>query len=436
MRRVVTVGLALSLAFGAGNIEGLTAPVNVEASVNNEITLIYADFDTDADWASSMTWMVSKGLIGGTPKLNKKTGKTEQWLLPRNTLTEAQFVGILYRYFQSNELRNLKPAVPSQWSSTAYQLAAKDKLPTLGSIANFSLAGKPVTRGKMAQVFASKHFGRTVTEKEAVQFMYDAGLSSGYTVNGKSPKTYASFGAKDKLQRAHIASFFMRYDANIGVGGAVKPPTTVQPPVTTPGTDQTIGNIKVQYGSHTYGSNNQTEYNAVMKIAKDAVANFKWSEQGNEKAYIDAYLKGERYDGNFSNTSSKNMALYTYDTTYGALIKAGADNATILKLIEAETISAGLLQGIHDPLDGTPRSAYDALVRKVADCDPQAHVTTLIFDIYGFNTLVATGKAHAEPYVKVGNTWLEPKSGSFTAVSKANILKDRTITTQPKSGTF
>jgi len=428
MRRVVTVGLALSLAFDAGNIEGLTAPVNVEASVNNEITLIYTDFDTDADWAHSMTWMVSKGLIGGTPRLNKKTGKTEQWLLPRNTLTEAQFVGILYRYFQPNELRNLKPAVPSQWSSTAYQLAAKDKLPTLGSIANFSLAGKFITRGKMAQLLASKHFGRTVTEKEAVQFMYDAGLSSGYSVNGKSPKTFTSFGTKDKLQRAHIASFFMRYDANIGKGGAVKPPTT------TTGTDQTIGNIKVQYGSHAYGSNNQTEYNAVMKIAKDAVANFKWDTA--HRSYVDAYLKGERFDGNRNNRDPKNMALYSYETKYGSLIKAGASNDMILKLIEAETISASLLQGLADPLDGSPRSAYDALVRKVADCDPQAHVRTLIFDIYGFNTLVATGKAHAEPYVKVGNTWLEPKAGGFTSQTKTEIMKDRTITTQPKAGTF
>ena len=155
----------------------------------------YSDFNPKADWAKPMEWVIGKGLLSGYTVNNK--GKTEYLLKPTVALTESQFVTILYRYKEPARLSK----------STQYTLPAQDKLPIVKGGAY-----KPITRGKMAQILATKHFGKPVSEKVAVQFMYDSGMSDGYLVNGKNPKTYDSYGAENNLQRAHIAKFFQNYD--------------------------------------------------------------------------------------------------------------------------------------------------------------------------------------------------------------------------------
>lgn len=177
--------------------------------------LVYADFRTGQYWSEPFLWAINKGLISGyTNVKNPKTGKLENWLKPMDNLTEAQFLSVMFRYTNKDELAKTKPVDPKYWASTSYQLAAKYKLPTLSTLKNKTAAGKPITRGKMAHILATKHFGKPVSQQTAVQFMYDAGLSSGYTdKSGKSPKTYASYGVNDVLKRGHIATFMKNYDA-------------------------------------------------------------------------------------------------------------------------------------------------------------------------------------------------------------------------------
>nr|WP_302053274.1 hypothetical protein [Bacillus sp. FJAT-29790] len=65
----------------------------------------------------------------------------------------------------------------------------------------------------MAQIFATLHFNTKVSEREAIQWMYDIGLSTGYAdASGKYPKTYESFRPSEELKRAQIVSFVKRYD--------------------------------------------------------------------------------------------------------------------------------------------------------------------------------------------------------------------------------
>jgi hypothetical protein len=175
----------------------------------------FVDYKTGQYWSEPMLWAINKGLISGyTNVKNPKTGKLENWIKPMDVLTEAQFLSVMFRYTNKAELDATKPTVPTYWASTAYQLAAKYKLPTNSTLTNRTYASKVITRGKMAHILASKHYGKAVSQQTAVQFMYNAGLSNGYVDKyGKTPKTYASYGVNDGLKRGQIATFMKNYDA-------------------------------------------------------------------------------------------------------------------------------------------------------------------------------------------------------------------------------
>lgn len=177
-------------------------------------SVVYTDFQKDAYWADNMLWAIDKGIISGyVPVKNPKTGKMESQLRPKDSLTEAQFLSVLFRYTHPTELENTKPKDANYWASTAYQLAEKYNLPTNAKLNSRGAATKPITRGKMAHILASLHYGKPVSTTTAVSFMYKAELSEGYLdKSGKAPKTYASYGVNEVLQRAHIVTFMKNYD--------------------------------------------------------------------------------------------------------------------------------------------------------------------------------------------------------------------------------
>ena len=143
---------------------------------------------------------------------NPKTGKLENLLKPNEQLTEAQFLSVLFKYAKPDELKSTK-AKTDHWASVQYQLAEKYNQPTKATLKNTSSAGKPITRGRMAQILASLDKGKVVSEQTAVQFMYDAKLSNGRSdAKGNYPMTYKSYGANDPLMRAHIVTFMKNYD--------------------------------------------------------------------------------------------------------------------------------------------------------------------------------------------------------------------------------
>lgn len=173
----------------------------------------YNDYKDNEYWSEHMVWSIEEGLIKGY--INQKhptTGVMGNWLNPFGTLTEFQFLTIIFRYMYPNELNNT-PATSDSSASVLYQMAKKYNLPTKGSLQNTAPAYEAITRGRMAQIFATLHLNEKVSEREAIQWMYDNSISTGYPdASGKYPKTYESFQPSGELKRAQIVSFVKRYD--------------------------------------------------------------------------------------------------------------------------------------------------------------------------------------------------------------------------------
>ena len=118
----------------------------------------------------------------------------------------------MYRYTDSVGLEDTKPE-KDWWASTAYQLAKKNNLPTNGGLDKVAKASEPITGGKMAQLLASNDFDKPISEKVAIQIMYEAGLSDGFPDQyGNAPKTYESYGADKPLLRGQVTKFMKAYD--------------------------------------------------------------------------------------------------------------------------------------------------------------------------------------------------------------------------------
>ncbi|WP_432360485.1 M14 family zinc carboxypeptidase [Sporosarcina sp. UB5] len=163
----------------------------------------FVDYKEGEYWSEPILWAVNRGLIFGNVVNNRR------YLKPMDNLTETQFLAILFRYAKSDELTTTTPQ-STHWASVPYQLATKYDLRVEGSIDNMAKANQPITRGKMAQLLASLHFGDpTISLEDSVQFMYDANISNGYDV---SNKTFENFGVNNMLKRGHISTFFMKYD--------------------------------------------------------------------------------------------------------------------------------------------------------------------------------------------------------------------------------
>lgn len=173
----------------------------------------YHDYQAGEYWSEHMAWSIENGLIKGYwNQRHPSTGRVGNWINPYGTLTESQFLTILFRYMYPEEFDSTKPST-SFWATIPYQLAEKYHLPTKGSLVYQEPASEGITRGTMARIFASLHFKKQVSEREAIQWMYDKGISTGYADSlGKYPKTYESFKPKDQLKRAQIVSFVKRYD--------------------------------------------------------------------------------------------------------------------------------------------------------------------------------------------------------------------------------
>lgn len=182
-------------------------------SVSESVGLPYADYKPYQYWSNHMLWAIQQGIIEGYPNVeNQVTGKTENLIRPQYLLTEAQFLAVLYRHLEPDRIRSNVSTNPSYWANIYYQLAQQDQLPTVATLGNLNKANQPITRGRMAQIFASKHVGTRLTEEQSVQFMYDADLTDGYLDSaGKTPRTYTSYRADNELQRAHIVTFLKRY---------------------------------------------------------------------------------------------------------------------------------------------------------------------------------------------------------------------------------
>ncbi|WP_346234893.1 CAP domain-containing protein [Lysinibacillus telephonicus] len=165
----------------------------------------YADFKPDQYWANDMLWAIENKLIQGYKNVkNTKTGKYENLLKPNAPLTEYQFLVMFFRYSMPSYV-----ASKGATMDVVYQLAKDYNLPTKGKVGAFTGANDTITRGRVAQILATFYNHKVVSQRDAVTFMYNAKISTGYDSNNK---TYENFGVNDPLKRAHIVSFLRNYD--------------------------------------------------------------------------------------------------------------------------------------------------------------------------------------------------------------------------------
>ncbi|WP_197143212.1 CAP domain-containing protein [Lysinibacillus sphaericus] len=166
----------------------------------------FADYRADQYWAEDFQWAVNRGIINGYQNVyNPVTKKYENLLKPNTNLTENQMLSVLLRYFKPDELTSTKPK--TSWvADVNYQLASKYGLPVNGAntVSKQALANKDITRGNFAHILASMHYGKTVTQPVAIQFLRDYGLTTA--------KTDKDFMPTSSLTRAHAVAFFHRYE--------------------------------------------------------------------------------------------------------------------------------------------------------------------------------------------------------------------------------
>lgn len=190
----------------------VTFMMNYDTFVYNEEAVPvwgYDDFNQTAYWADSMIWAINKGIISGYKSvMNTNTGEYENLLKPSDSLTEAQFLSVLFRSAKPEELSTTSE-VNGWWASKGYILADKYNIPTTASAYNSKGSDEVMTRGKVAVAIATLHHGKVLSERQAVDFMYEAEISTGYD---SSKTTFENFGVQDKLTRAHIVTFMKNYD--------------------------------------------------------------------------------------------------------------------------------------------------------------------------------------------------------------------------------
>lgn len=182
-----------------------TPPIQPPTSDKIDVSK-FADYQANQYWSNDFQWAVNKGFISGYQNVkNSTTGKYENLLKPYTNLTENQMLSVLLRYFKPSELESTK-ANTSWYGDVNYQLATKYELPVLGenTAAKQAYAGKDITRGNFARILASMHYGRTISQTEAIKFLRDNGLTT--------TKSDAEFKPSDSLTRAHAVAFFHRYE--------------------------------------------------------------------------------------------------------------------------------------------------------------------------------------------------------------------------------
>ncbi|XID95439.1 copper amine oxidase N-terminal domain-containing protein [Paenibacillaceae bacterium WGS1546] len=160
-----------------------------------------------------------------------------------------------------------------------------------------------------------------------------------------------------------------------------------------------------------YASKNQEEYDAVVKLAKEALA--KTENLEIPKEMHDFLFEGKRDSGEFNRY---NLGLAGYEIQLSPLLNAGISKETLVKRYKVnEAIGSFFPSGSQDlKNEKGVNSAYDAMILGKVDCDSSAQVISLVHDLAGFGSAIVasmnnsgnTGFGHAYAIVKYDGQWV------------------------------
>lgn len=190
----------------------------------------------------------------------------------------------------------------------------------------------------------------------------------------------------------------------------------------------TVGGIKTLYG-HTYGVKNQKEYDYVMAQAKKYLAknnpkSHKLDYDSDNPELRDVYTKDYLYyveNHKKLDSTIKNDVFWDYEAKAGyqfaaqTLITLQNDNPDLsIKQTSDIFFIVDYVSRFEDSFKAedvrdyknNPRSAYDVMVHKRADCDSIAHTQQLMLDLMGYkkNKVTSSGD-HAALNVYMNNGW-------------------------------
>lgn len=165
---------------------------NIDESAKVDPT-IYKDYQADQYWSKAFEWALNSQYIKGYEKVGL--------LKPYQPMTESQYLRVFFRYTSNG-------GGVYETMEEIYQTAK------LAGLKVKNEANAKLSRGEAAVLLAQSFTKKPVTEKEAVQWLYDNGIVEGFPdKNGIKGKTYDSFKPNAPITRAHVVTMFHRIHA-------------------------------------------------------------------------------------------------------------------------------------------------------------------------------------------------------------------------------
>ncbi|GMK39034.1 hypothetical protein PCCS19_20880 [Paenibacillus sp. CCS19] len=290
-----------------------------------------------------------------------------------------------------------------------------------------------------AKVIWNVHTETVTATKGSTEIILKVGSDTAY-VNGKTVKLPAPSTKINGFTMVPLRFVSEAFGGTVKWDNATQTAyieTVTSSRVSTSPTGQMVGKIKVLYGKHTYGSANQTEYDAVMKIVDEALEGYEDVVFGGEQysQYFYQFLDGARWSGDTRDRSVQNRGLKQAENSILDLVNAGISKDEIVRAYKIMITAGELIQGKDNPGDGTPSSAADSLLYNRSDCDAEAEVYSVVFDAMGYNTAIIGATNHAEVLIKIGDSWFRTAAGAFEKVDvKAALINGSAIISDPTFG--
>ena len=383
--------------------EHFTQTISYDEHVFNDINV--------SDWFSEgVQTAYELGLMGG---------ESEGKFNPKGNLTIAQTIAIASRLHSIYNIGSLS-AVPKTdvWYEGVVTYAIDNNIIKDGDFSKSDM-NKPATRGQVAYIL-SKSLPQSELEsinndlkfsdvsgkyEDSINLLAKSGVVAGVS-EGK-------FKPSDKVTRAEASVIISRLvkpservkvkdnTQNNNSGGRV---VYVYPRNTTgqQGVYDKAGSgltpITVKYGRHTYLSNNQEEYDYVMKVVEDTL-NFEGKTGKDYKSSIDRFKNDEKF--------KKRMMLKYSD-------EGVTDEDKVFELFKIEA-ACGSARRNNSSSVGKANSAYEMLKGESADCTASAMINLAVMDAMGYNAKAVASNTdnHEWAMVQIDGEWWHFPSSSL-----------------------
>lgn len=170
----------------------------------------FKDVATNSYAFDAIVWGKNQGLING---YSDSKGKPNGKFGPNDNVTEAQFVKMVTNYLGIKDTAgNLSKNKGSgaHWSDSHYDAMAKHGVPLNGYFDN-KVRNEAMKRGTVAQALGYL-LGEGTNLKDSINFLLDAGVTSGQNPQYEGKDLFKYFGSNNNLTRAQVITFLYRMD--------------------------------------------------------------------------------------------------------------------------------------------------------------------------------------------------------------------------------